>query len=123
MENIFPPLLDGTLRAHYLMLFGAAGGIALVTGLVSAWIGARIGARRAVRQAWEDTAGKQVARTEEHLAELGRAIDAIAIEVERISEAQRYSAKLMTEQQQQQRRVPGRLPPDADRTPNQITPH
>lgn len=119
--DLFPPLFDGTLRAHYLTLFGAAGGIALVAGLASAWVGARIGARRAVRRAWEDTAGAQAARTDARLEELARGVDAIAIEVERIAEAQRFAARLTAEREA--RRAPGRLPSGASRTPDQVTPH
>ena len=121
MDPFFPPLLDGTLRAHYLLLFGAAGGIALVTGLISAWLGARFGARRAVQLAWEETAAAHATRTEARLAELGRSIDAIAVEVERISEAQRYSAKLLSERPLP--RAPGHLSSGPSRTPGQITPH
>ena len=51
--ELFPPLFHGTLREHYLLLFGVAGGIALVTGLVSAWVGAYVGARRAAPW-WRD---------------------------------------------------------------------
>lgn len=121
MDGLFPPLLDGTLRAHYLMLFGAAGGIALAVGLVSAWIGARIGAKRAVREAWTETAAAHAALTADRLAELGRAVDAIALEVERISESQRYAARLASERQQL--RAPSPLPPSAQHPAEQVTPH
>jgi hypothetical protein len=45
---VIPHLLAGTTREHYLLLFSAAGAIAVTAGLVGAWIGAYLGARRAV---------------------------------------------------------------------------
>lgn len=96
--EFFPPIFHGTLREHYLLLFGAAGGIALVTGMVSAWIGAYIGARRAARKTLlEAIAESPVRITEARMAELVQAVDAIAVEVERISEAQRFTARLLAE--------------------------
>ncbi|HEU4631011.1 MAG TPA: hypothetical protein VFS08_14770 [Gemmatimonadaceae bacterium] len=121
MPELFPPLLHGTLREHYLLLFGAAAGIALVVGLVSAWVGAAIGARRAVRRAMREASEAHLALEQARLAELGRGIEAVALEVERIAEAQRYTARLLTERMP---RLPGTLPPSATaRTPDAITPH
>ncbi len=98
MESLFPPFFHGTLREHYLILFGAAGGIALVSGLVSAWLGAFIGARRAARKTMLEAMAAQPARLDEtRLTQLVDAVDAIALEVERISEAQRYLTKIMAE--------------------------
>ena len=36
---MLPPIWHGTLREHYLLLFGAAGLLSAVTGTVSAWLG------------------------------------------------------------------------------------
>ena len=52
---------------------------------------------------------------------LFRSVDAIAVEVERIAEAQRFAARLTAEREA--RRAPGRLPSGASRTPDQVTPH
>jgi hypothetical protein len=41
------------------------------------------------------------------LERIEQAVEAIAIEVERIAEAQRFSAKLMVEQQKMLKRLPG----------------
>ena len=115
----FPPFFHGTLREHYLILFGAAGGIALVTGFVSAWLGAFIGARRAARRTMlEALAARQRpdGLNEERLNQLVEAVDAIALEVERISEAQRFTARLLAERQ-----APSG--PPARRDPGVITPH
>lgn len=95
--SIFPPLLDGTLREHYLLLFGIAGAIALVVGFSSAWIGAYFGARRAARRALRDAGSPGPTLATPRLEELVRSIDAIALEVERISEGQRFATKLLVE--------------------------
>jgi hypothetical protein len=100
MESLFPPFFHGTLREHYLILFGAAGGIALVAGLVSAWVGAYIGARRAARTTMLEAIAASPARVNEaRMSQLVDAVDAIALEVERISEAQRFTARLLAERQ------------------------
>ena len=117
MESLFPPLFHGTLREHYLILFGSAGAIALVTGLVSAWLGAFIGARRAARRTLLEAMAAQPSQLNEaRLSQLVDAVDAIALEVERISEAQRFTARLLAERQ---------APPAplARRDPGVITPH
>jgi hypothetical protein len=117
MESLFPPFFHGTLREHYLILFGAAGGIALVTGLVGAWLGAFIGARRAARKTMLEAIAASPARMNEaRLNQLVDAVDAIALEVERISEAQRFTARLLAERQ-----APS--PPLVRRDPGAITPH
>jgi len=117
MESLFPPLFHGTLREHYLILFGAAGGIALVSGLVSAWLGAFIGARRAARKTLLEAMAAQPAQLNEaRLNQLVDAVDAIALEVERISEAQRFTARLLAERQ-------APAPPLGRRDPGVTTPH
>lgn len=120
MESLFPPFFHGTLREHYLLLFGAVGGIALVTGFVSAWMGAYIGARRAARRSVLEalrTTPAQVNETNEtRMNQLVDAVDAIALEVERISEAQRFTARLLAE-----RHAPPS--PLGRRDPGAVTPH
>jgi hypothetical protein len=114
----FPQYFDGTLREHYLLLFGAAGAIALITGLISAWIGAHFGARRAVRRAMRDERERALPLGIDHrLDRLTDAVDAIALEVERISEAQRFAARLLAE------RVPAPPPLHTRRDSGEITPH
>ena len=97
MWSIFPPLFDGTLREHYLLLFGAAGAIALVVGSVSAWLGAHFAARRAVRRALRDAGVTAPVLSKEQLEQLVHSVDAIALEVERISEAQRFATRVLVE--------------------------
>lgn len=108
---IMPHLFIGTTREHYMLLFSAAGAIGLSAGLVGAWIGAFVGARRAVRTAQLD---RMEALPSTQLAPLMQALDAIALEVERISEAQRFTAKVLSERQ------PVVLPRAESRS---ITPH
>ena len=57
---------------------------------------------RAITRRWENKPSLPQAASPEVVSRLERieqAVDAIAVEVERIAEAQRYSAKLMAEQQ------------------------
>jgi hypothetical protein len=116
MESLFPPFFHGTIREYYLILLAAAGGIALLTGFVGAWLGAYIGARRAARKTMlEAMAASPAQATEARLSHLVDAVDAIALEVERISEAQRFSARLLAERQAPQ--------PLGRRDPDAITPH
>ncbi|HYD52518.1 MAG TPA: hypothetical protein VEA99_07820, partial [Gemmatimonadaceae bacterium] len=89
-------------------------------GLVGAWIGsywgAHRGARRAAKQALANPAPQVV-----HVAELTRAVDAMALEVERISEAQRFLVKLLSEREAAQ--LPMAPPAPPPRTSGSITPH
>jgi hypothetical protein len=116
MASIFPLHWFGTTREHYTLLFGAAGSVALVTGLVGGWIGAQIGARRGVRAAQRDAALRDPQSAQ--LAQLGQMVEAIAIEVERVSEGQRFTTKLLAE-----RIVGGPAGEPRARAPGVITPH
>lgn len=114
--SLFPPLFDGTLREHYLLLFGAAGAIAVVFGSVSAWLGAHFAARRAVRRALRDAGLSSPVLSHEQLEHLLHSMDAIALEVERISEAQRFATKVLVD-----RVAPPVSAPRRD--PGVVTPH
>jgi hypothetical protein len=97
---MLPPIWHGTLREHYLLLFGAAGVLSAVTGTVSAWLGAQFGARRAARQAAEHALDTRVAVDASlcrRLDLLQQTVESMAIEVERVSEAQRFAAKQLAE--------------------------
>ena len=111
-----PPVFFGTLREHYILLFGAAGGVALLTGFVGAWIGARLGARAARQQASVGHAVELATRAE--VRQLTDGVDAVLLEMERITEGQRFVAKLLAE-----RAVLSSPPPAGRREPGQITPH
>ena len=112
--SVFPPMINGTLREHYLILFGAAGGVAMTAGFVGAWIGARFAARAAMRQAEEM---RRTALQPEQIRELSSSVEAIGLEVERISEAQRFVAKVLVDRRDA-------LPPfPPQRSAGEITPH
>ena len=112
-----PHILFGTLRDHYLLLFGSAGILALVTGLLGAWLGARFGARAALRRSMTDTfVGLP---TQADVRALGDELQAVLIEVERIAEGQRFLAKLLAERDE----LATLPPPRSRREPGTVTPH
>ena len=96
-SSIFHSIFHGTLRERDAMMLILSGGVALFVGSIGAWLGAHFGARRAVRKAFRDRIEIPSLVTEVRYDELSRSIDAIALEVERFSEAQRYVAKLLAE--------------------------
>lgn len=107
----------GTMREHYLLLFSAAGGIGVMAGFIGSWIGGWLGARRAVRSAQRNApVVSDVSRAE--LAQLSQMVEAIAIEVERISEGQRFTTRLLAD------RIPSAAATDLrPRGPDYTTPH
>ena len=110
---VFPLHWNGTTREHYTLLFGAAGSIALVAGFIGSWIGAYVGARRAVRTA-QLSAPTDAALSSMQLAQLAHALDAVALEVERISEGQRFATRMLSERA---------VPPAARSDARSVTPH
>ena len=114
-----PHVLFGTLREHYIVLFGAAGGIALIAGVVGAWIGARFGARAAVRRSLMEASQELPGRVE--LRAMSDGLDAVLLEVERIAEGQRFVAKVLAERAEHGALAPAA--PPVRREPGQITPH
>jgi NAD(P)H-hydrate repair Nnr-like enzyme with NAD(P)H-hydrate dehydratase domain len=96
-SSIFHSIFHGTLRERDAIILAAAAGVALGVGMVSAWLGAHFGAKRAVRRAFRDRIEIPSIVTEVRYDELSRAIDAIALEIERLSEAQRFAAKMLVE--------------------------
>ena len=114
----FPAVWNGTLREHYLLLFSVAGGIALVAGIVGAWLGARFGTRRVVQEVLDSLPGGPYQElTQQQLSRLSTAVDAMSIEIERLSEGQRFAAKLLADRARQ---LPTTTP---ERAPGVITPH
>jgi hypothetical protein len=96
MIDLLPMHFLGTMREHYVLLFGTAGGIGLMAGFVGSWIGGWLGARRAVRTAQRNApVGSDASRVQ--IAELARMVEAIAIEVERVSEGQRFTTRLLAD--------------------------
>ena len=96
---MLPQLFNGTLREHYLLLFGMAGGIAAVVAFVAAWFGAQFGAKRAARLAADEALARGGLGVDRTLTALVQAVDAVSLEVERLSEGQRFTARLLSERQ------------------------
>jgi|RhiMethySRZTD1v2_1073278.scaffolds.fasta_scaffold1065560_2 hypothetical protein len=114
-----PHTLFGTLRDHYLLLFGAAGGFALMVGLLGAWLGARFGMRAALRRSMTDSVAGLA--TQSDVRALGDEFQALLVEVERIAEGQRFVTKLLAERSES-----AALPPQSSRSrrePGTVTPH
>jgi hypothetical protein len=118
MFDFLPPVWNGTLREHYLILFSAAGGIAVIAGLAGAWFGARFGTRRVIQEVLDVLpSSTQQEQTNQQLRGLSQAVDTMAVEIERLSEGQRYAARLLAD------RGANKFSPPADRPPGAITPH
>lgn len=116
--EFFPPIWNGTLREHYLLLFSVAGSIGLLAGFAGAWLGARFAAKRMTQELRESLPSADQQRVAGvQLADLAQALDAVALEVERLSEGQRFTARLLAE-----RSSSGRAP-DVARPQGVITPH
>ena len=64
-----------------------------------------------------DEAGRGLVVHEDRMARLEQAVDAIALEVERISEGQRFTTKLLAD------RAADRLPAAPDAQRRHVTPH
>ena len=118
MEDLIHLVSHLTSREQILLLFAAGGGLALTTGLFGAWIGAYFGGRRGAR--------REIARMQNHpasgaidseLGELRQAIETMAVEMERISEGQRFTARMLVE------RVGNPAPVTQRREGPVITPH
>lgn len=113
--DFLPPLIHGTLREHYVLLFGSAGLFALVAGYVGAWAGARRATRRALR---ELEARNADVLTASQVRQLEANVETIGLEVERMAEAQRFVARVLVERQEGMSGAPR-----PRREPDQITPH
>lgn len=114
-----PHVVFGTLRDHYLLLFGAAGGFGLVAGSLGAWLGARFGARPAVRRNLADTGVALATQADVHA--LADELQTLLIEVERIAEGQRFLAKVLSERGTSATLAPPTLP--SRRESGTVTPH
>ena len=65
-----------------------------------------------------DEVGRSLVVDEDRMSRLEHAVEAIALEVERISEGQRFTTRLLSE-----RAAAERLPIAADPQPRHVTPH
>ena len=117
MEDFVELVMNGTLRERVLLLFGAAGSLALVTGLMGAWIGAYFGGRRGARREIARMEQRPAGLVEAQLGDLQQAVEHMALEMERISEGQRFTARMLVE------RVSPPAPVNHRREAESITPH
>jgi hypothetical protein len=116
MIDFLPMHFLGTMREHYVLLFGTAGGIGLVAGFVGSWIGGYFGARRAVRAAQRNApVASDLSRVQ--VAQLSQMVEAIAIEVERVAEGQRFTTRLLAD------RIPHTPSDVRPRASDMTTPH
>ena len=97
MDDLLRALLNAPIHEQFVVLSAAVIVLALGFGFIGATIGAyfggRIGARRAVGLMRRDPAMLAAPQ----LDEVRNALDAIALEVERISEGQRFTARLIND--------------------------
>jgi hypothetical protein len=101
-----PHLLVSLLR----LVLSPAGLLALGTGFFGAWFASRRAGRQASLQ-------QQTARLDpEQLTMVMQALDSICVEVERISEAQRFTSRILAER-------PGTALPLLKADSRSITPH
>jgi hypothetical protein len=97
MEDALRTLMNAPLREQFVVIMGVGVALALGFGFIGATIGAyfggRIGARRAVAAMRREP---QVGASAQ-LDEVRNALDSIAVEIERISEGQRFTTRLVAE--------------------------
>lgn len=104
MQNL-PHILRTLTREQLALILGAAGIGGLITlfaAMFSAWIGGYFGARRAARRLREEHA-RHVERSGAELLALRETLEAVAVEVERISEGQRFTSRLLADRAAEQR--------------------
>lgn len=122
----FPQMFFGTLREHYMILFGAAGAIGLVAGFIGAWIGSWLGGRSGAKAALGRALADATPDIESlrRLPEIAAAIDTLAIEVERLGESQRFVAKALANRvEPASHPAPGSAVLPLERRVGQVTPH
>ena len=111
-----------SIREEYLLAAAAVGGISLLCGMAGAWIGSYWGARRGGRKAMlKAMANPLQSRDSVQSEQLTRSVDAMALEVERISEAQRFLVKLLSEREAAQ--LPSPRPASSSLAAGSVTPH
>jgi hypothetical protein len=118
MDDFLRAVMRAPLGEQFAIFGIIVAGLGLGFGFVGAWIGAyfggRIGARRAVAAMRRES--PMVGGTQ--MDELRNSLDAIAVEVERISEGQRFTARLVADRVAQ-----GPAAPLHRRDSGPITPH
>ena len=120
MDELLRELSRVPLREQVAFLALMASALGLGFGFIGATIGAyfggRIGARRAIGVMRRETSQLPGPRADE-MEEIRHSLDAIALEVERISEGQRFTARLVAD------RVAGAPLAGHRRDGGSVTPH
>ena len=98
MDELLRELMNAPLREQAAVITVAIVALALCFGFVGATIGAYFGGRIGARRAVAAMRREQPAVVGGHqMDEVRNALDAIAVEVERISEGQRFTARLVAD--------------------------
>ncbi len=117
MDELLRELSRVPLREQLLVLTAMASVLALGFGFVGATIGAYFGGRIGARRAVAAMRREAPAIPANQMDEVRHALDAIALEVERISEGQRFTARLVAD------RVGQAQGPVHRRDGGSVTPH
>ena len=117
MDQFLRELLNSPFVEQVAVLSAAVVVLALGFGFVGATIGAYFGGRIGARRALAAMRREPQLVANDHLDEVRNALDAIAVEVERISEGQRFTARLVAD------RVAQNAPVTHHRDPGSVTPH
>ena len=120
MEELIHLVSALTGPEQILLILVTGGGLALTTGLFGAWVGAYFGGRRGARREIMRMQERQELSSrpmDVQLGELRQAIETMAVEMERISEGQRFTARMLVE------RVGNPVPGNPRRDGAAVTPH
>ena len=117
MDQLLRELLNAPIRDQFVVLSVVAIVLALCVGFVGATFGAYFGGRIGARRAIGLMQRNQSSLPAGELEQVRNALDAIAVEVERISEGQRFTARLINDRVNQGPPLPLR------RDPGSVTPH
>ena len=110
---------DTTIALLTGLLSVVLGTVILGTALGGAWLlGARYGVRR---RPWLRSDGEStITESNGQTAEIARALQSVTLELQRVAEAQRYTALVLTQLQASQPGVTNQLPSNPARV---VTPH
>jgi hypothetical protein len=117
MEQLLRELLNAPIREQFVVLSVVAIVLALGFGFVGATIGAYFGGRIGARRAIGLIRREPMTVPSPELDQIRNALDAIAVEVERVAEGQRFTARLLNDRVNQASALPLR------RDAGSVTPH
>ncbi len=97
MNDFFPHGFGVIGPQEFLAIVAAIVTLALMAGLFGAWIGAYFGGRSGAKRALAAMERDPLTISSAQIDDLRNSLDAIAVEVERISEGQRFTTRLVSE--------------------------